>query len=158
MTWLSRLFVASVLVVTGIVVAAAAPPSDSLSVSSALPLLAAFAGSAIGCFVIAVALDDLAGIVLAVRQHKFDVHKLGSFLESQFGTKRAIALLGLVAAAVTTALGSALVHGGLTQTALQGIADAALAAATAGAASMLLSVLADLYSKVSQFGVPVKTS
>jgi hypothetical protein len=118
--------------------------------------LAIAAGSTIGTFVIAVGLDVLAGVALAVRRGKFDWHKLPSFLESQFGTVEARALLGLVVAAVTTAVGSALLHGGLSASALQGVADAALAAATAGSAAMLLSVVADLVSKVGQLtGVSV---
>lgn len=130
-----------------------------MTVSSILTPLAIFAGSAIGAFVIGVVLDDLLGILVAVRQHKFDANKLPSFLESQFGTKKAAALLGLVSAAVTTAVGAALIHGGLTQSALQAIADAGFAAATAGAAAMLLSVVSDLIDKLGQLtGAAAKTT
>ena len=126
-----------------------------MSLSAVLTVLALFAGTTIGSFIIAVGLDIVFGIVLALKQHTFDVHKLGSFLESQFGTQRAAALLGLVAAAVMTAIASALVNGGITQQALQGVAEAALAAATAGAAAMLVSVLADILEKFSQLtGAP----
>jgi hypothetical protein len=121
-----------------------------VSLSSILTPLAVIAGTAIGSFVIAVVLDDVAGILVALKQHVFDPNKLPSFLESQFGTRKAAALLGLVTAAVTTAVGSALIHGGLTQDALQGIADAAFAAATAGAAAMLLSVVSDIFDKMRQ--------
>ena len=162
MTWLlsfvrARLGPLSLAVVAVLVAmqVAATAPSYTLSLSSVLNVLAIFAGTAIGSFIIAVGLDILFGILLALKQHTFNVHKLGSFLESQFGTQRAAALLGLVAAAVMTAIASALVNGGITQQALQGVADAALAAATAGAAAMLVSVLADILSKFSQLtGAP----
>lgn len=120
-----------------------------MTFSTILGYLAIAASSTVGTFVVMVALDDLAGVVLALKTHTFDWNKLPSFLESQFGTRQAAALLGLVATATLTAVGSALVHGGLTQTALQGIADAALAAATAGAGAMLLSVVGDFAAKLS---------
>lgn len=121
-----------------------------MTFSSILAPLAIAAGSTLGVFVVAVGLDDLAGILVAVKQKAFDWNKLPSFLESEFGTRQAAALFGLVATAAVGAVGSALVHGGLTQTALQGIADAAFAAATAGAGTMLLSVLSDAFAKVGQ--------
>jgi len=139
-----------------VILTAAAAPTSSLSLSSILSPLAVIAGSAVGTFVIAVGLDDLAGILVALKQKKFDWNKLPSFLESQFGTRQAAALFGLVIAAVTTAVGSVLIHGGLTASSLQALADAAFAAASAGAAAMLLSVLADLFAKISQLtGSPV---
>lgn len=123
--------------------------------SSILAPLAVIAGTAIGSFVIAVIIDDVAGILVAIKLHAFDANQLPSFLESEFGTRKAAALLGLVAAAVTTAVGSALIHGGLTQDALQAIADAAFAAASAGAAAMLLSVVSDIFDKFRQLtGAP----
>jgi len=130
--------------------------------NSVLALFAVFAGTAIGSFILAVGLDILLGVLVAVKQHAFDVHKLGDFLESQFGSQRAAALLGLVAAAVMTAIASALVNGGITQQALQGVADAALAAATAGAAAMLISVIADIFDKFAKLpgvvvSAPAKT-
>ncbi len=160
MTWLlfrraPLLVFAICLVLWGMLTAAAAPSSPP-SVGSILAPLAVFAGSAVGTFVIAVILDDIAGVLVALKQKTFDPNKLPSFLESQFGTRQAVALFGLVVTAVTTAVGSVLVHGGLTQTGLQVIADAALAAASAGAAAMLLSVLSDLFDKVRQLtGAPV---
>lgn len=127
-----------------------------MTFSSILTPLAIVAGSAVGAFVIAVLLDDIAGILLALRKGRFDWNQLPSFMESEFGTQKAAALLGLVVAAVTSAAGAALVHGGLTSAALQGVADAAFAAATAGAGAMMLSVLSDLFTKVGQiFGTPV---
>ena len=112
--------------------------------------LVVLASSAIGAFAIAVGLDVIAGVLVAVKRKVFDWNKLPGFLSSQFGTVEARALLGLVIAATTTAVGSALIHGGLSAGALQGIADAALAAATAGSAAMMLSVLSDLFGKISQ--------
>lgn len=120
-----------------------------MTFSSILGYLAIAASTTVGTFVVMVALDDLAGVVLALKTKTFDWNKLPSFLESQFGTRQAVALLGLVATATLTAVGSALVHGGLTQMALQGISDAALAAATAGAGAMLLSVVGDFAAKLS---------
>jgi len=119
-----------------------------------LGYLVVAASTTLGTFVVMVIVDDVAGVALALKTHSFDAHKLGSFLESQFGTRRALALLGLVATAAITAVGSALAHGGLTQSALQTIADATLTAATVGAGTMLVSVVADVAAKLSYlFGV-----
>jgi hypothetical protein len=96
-------------------------------------LLASLAGSAVGAFVLAVVLDDLLGVALAVKNKAFDVHKLPSFLASQFGTKEAVALLGLVAAAYFA--------GG-------DIKQAAYAALAAGGGAMTAAVAADIYSKI----------
>lgn len=120
----------------------------TLTFAGLLGYLAIAASSTVGTFVVLVGVDDVLGVVLALKTHTFDLHKLGSFLESQFGTRRAIALAGTVATAAISAAGAALIHGGLTQSALQGIADAALAAATAGAAAQLLAVVSDLAAKL----------
>lgn len=126
-----------------------------MTLDSLLNQLAVAAGTTVGSFVIAVIVDVAAGVALAVKTKSFDLHRLPDFLESQFGTKKALALAGMVVAAATSAAGAALLHG-LDSQALQGIADAGFAAATIGAAGMLLSVVADIFSKVSQlFGTPI---
>jgi len=153
MIWRSlaaRLLLVLAVVTTLLVITAAAAPTNQLSFSAILGPIAVVAGSAVGSFVLAVFLDDVAGILVAVKTKTFDAHKLKSFLSSQFGTREALALAGIVATAVTTAAGAYLLKGGLTVDALQAIADAAFAAATAGAAAMLFSVVADLFGKVSQ--------
>lgn len=123
-----------------------------MDLHSAFAWLAVGASTTVGAFLIGVVLDDVAGVVRSIRRPErfgaFDWNKLPSFLRSQFGTVEALALLGMVVAAVTTAVGSALLHGGLSSAALQGIADAAMGAATLGAGTMLLSVVADLVAKV----------
>ena len=113
------------------------------------------ASTTLGAFVVACFLDLIAAIVLAVRQGKFQTNRLPEFLESQFATKQFLGVLGLGAAAGGTAFASTLVKGGLTQDALEGVAQVALAAMTAGAATMMAAVLADARSKVGQlFGFP----
>lgn len=102
-------------------------------------VIISLAGSAVGAFVLAVVIDDLLGVALAVKSKAFDVHKLASFLESQFGTKQALALGGLILAAY--------VSGG-------DVKSAALAAITAGGSALTLSVLADVYSKIKALVAP----
>jgi hypothetical protein len=102
-----------------------------------MPWLVASAGTAVGAFILAVLADDILGIVLAVKAGKFDWNRLPSFLESELGTKAALALLGLVVTAVLTA--------GVSGT--SDIRGAALAALTAGAAAKTASVVADAVSK-----------
>lgn len=158
MTWLLSLvrapfwrIVALVVFILAIAMSvAAAAPSPAPSISSILTPLAVVASSAIGTFVVAVLVDDVVGILVAIKAKRFDPHQLPSFLESEFGTKQALALAGLVATAVSAAAGAAILKGGLNQQALQAIADAAFAAASAGAAALLLSVVTDIKDKVSQ--------
>lgn len=101
------------------------------------------AGSAVGAFVVAVALDNILGIVGAIKSKTFSTQKLPSFLESQFGTKQAVALGGLIVAAY--------VSGG-------DVKQAALAALTAGGGALTLSVLADVYSKIRGLVIPAASS
>jgi hypothetical protein len=96
-------------------------------------ILASLAGSAVGAFVLAVVIDDALGVIGAIKSKTFDVHKLASFLESQFGTQRALALLGLIAAAYFA--------GGDAR-------QAALAALAAGGGAMTASVAADIIAKI----------
>ena len=102
-------------------------------------VISSLAGSAVGAFVVAVALDNALGILNAIKAKSFDVHKLASFLSSQFGTKQALALGGLVVAAY--------VSGG-------DVHQAALAALTAGGGALTLSVLADAYGKIKALVAP----
>lgn len=96
-------------------------------------LLASLAGSAVGAFVAAVVLDNVLGVIGAIKAKTFDSHKLPSFVASQFGTKQALALLGLIVAAAAS--------GGDVKT-------ATLAALTAGGGAMTIGVLADVYGKI----------
>jgi hypothetical protein len=121
-----------------------------MSFNTLIAYLVVAASTALGSFIVACGLDILAGMVLALRQGKFDWNKLPSWLGAQFATKEFLGVLGLGATAGMTAFASTIVSGGLTEAALQGIAQAALAAATAGAVMMMASVLSDAFSKVGQ--------
>jgi hypothetical protein len=103
-------------------------------------IVASLAGTAIGAFVVSVLVDDALGVALAIKHKAFDVHALPSFLISQFGTKEAVALAGLV---ITASL-----SGG-------DVKQVALAAATAGATAMTATVLADCKDKMRQIVVGV---
>lgn len=93
--------------------------------------------------------------MLALRKGNFDWNKLPSWLGEQFATREFLGVVSLGATAGLTAFASTVVHGGLTEAALQGVAQVALAAMTAGAAAMMASVLKDAYAKVSAvFGGP----
>lgn len=96
-------------------------------------VLASLAGSAVGAFVLAVIIDDALGVISAIRTKSFSVKELPTFLESQFGTKQALALLGLIAAAYFA--------GGDAH-------QAALAALAAGGGAMSASVAADIVGKI----------
>jgi hypothetical protein len=109
------------------------------------------ASTSLGLFILACGLDIIVGMGLAWRQGKFDPRKLPQFLDSQFATKQFLGVLGLGAAAAGTAFAASLVNGGLTQDALEGVAQAALGAMTVGAAAMMASVIADTKSKVGEF-------
>ena len=102
-------------------------------------LVSSLAGSAVVAFVVAVAIDNFVGVVAAVKAKSFDTHKLPSFLASQFGTKEALALGGLIV--------TAYVSGG-------DVRQAAMATLTAGGGAMTLSVLADAYGKVKAMLTP----
>jgi hypothetical protein len=102
-------------------------------------ILISLAGSAVGAFVVAVVLDDTLGVIGAIKTKTFDIHKLGSFLVSQFGTRAALSLLGLIVAAY--------VSGG-------DVRSAALAALAAGGGAVTLGVLADCYAKVKALVAP----
>ena len=96
-------------------------------------LLASLAGSAVGAFVLAVIVDDALGVIGAIKAKTFDVHALPSFLVSQFGTREAAALLGLVAVAYFS--------GG-------DIRQATLAALAAGGGALTAAVTADIVAKI----------
>ena len=102
-------------------------------------LLISLAGSAVGAFVLAVILDDALGVIGAIKTKTFSTKELPSFLESQFGTRQALALGGLIVAAA--------VSGG-------DVRSAVLAALTAGGGALTLSVLADAYAKIKALVAP----
>jgi hypothetical protein len=114
------------------------------------------ASTTLGSFIIASGVDVVAGALLAIKKHMFDPHKLPSFLAEQFATRELLGVLGLGATAGMTAFASTLVNGGLTEAALQTVANVALGAMTAGAAALMASVLKDAYGKVAElFGGPL---
>lgn len=126
-----------------------------MSFDTIIGYLTIAASTTLGAFIVACGLDIAAGVVLAVRKGNFDWNKLPSFLGEQFATKEFLGVVSLGVTAGVTAIGSTLVRGGVTEAALQGVAQVALAAMTAGAAAMMASVLSDAYGKVGAlFGTP----
>jgi hypothetical protein len=121
-----------------------------MSFNTLIGYLVIAASTTLGSFILFVVLDLGAAVILAARAHTFDVHRLGDFLSAQFATRKFLGVLGLAAAAAGTAFASTLSQGSITEAALQGIAQVALAAATAGAATMLASIIADFMSKVAE--------
>lgn len=121
-----------------------------MSFDTVISWLVVAASSTLGGFILFVLADLALAVVLAARAHTFNVHRLGDFLAAQFATRKFLGVLGLAAAAAGTAFASTISQGPLTEAALQGIAQLALAAATAGAAAMLASVIKDLYSKLAE--------
>jgi hypothetical protein len=85
-------------------------------------------------FLGAVAIDNVVGILQAVRTKTFDLHKLPSFLASQFGTK---AFLVVAAAAYAAYAAGSSVH------------DAALAVVAAGGFALTLAVVKDIFQKIT---------
>lgn len=121
-----------------------------MSFNTLLSWLVIAASTTLGSFIILVGLDLVAGVLLAIRAHTFDVHKLGNFLASQFATGKFLGVLTLAAAAAGSAFASTITQGGLSEATLQGIAQVALAAATAGAATMLAAIVKDLSVKLAE--------
>src|SRR5207253_3026358 len=107
-----------------------------MDVHAILAYAKAVAISPVGAFRLAVALDDLLGIALAVKGKTFDVRKLGSFLVSQFGTKAAVALGGMVVLSVLSQSSS-----------VSGLKDAVVAATVAGSLALAAGVIADARDK-----------
>jgi hypothetical protein len=102
----------------------------------------ALAGTAVGAFVVAVVIDDVLGVLVAIKAKTFDANKLPAFLESQFGTKQAAALAGAILVAVISGQ-------------YANLQDAALALVAAGGGALTLSVLADIYGKIKALaGLP----
>lgn len=110
-----------------------------MNLSNLPAVISALAGSAVGAFVLAVALDNVLGVLNAIKSKTFSTKELPSFLESQFGTKQALAVGGLIVAAA--------VSGG-------DVRQAALAALTAGGGALTVSVLADAYGKIKALVTP----
>ena len=110
---------------------------------------------AIIAFVLLVALDNLLGIANAVKGKSFDLHKLGSFLESQLGTKRLVVVISAAGVAVIAALLpnlnkplSDIIHA---------VQDAALAALLAGVGANAAAVADDCRLKLlALLGSPAK--
>lgn len=83
-------------------------------------------------FVLAVVVDDIFGIALAVKARTFDANKLPSFLATQFGTKQALVVAAAAFAAYQT--------GGDVKT-------AATAVVVAGGSALFVSVVNDIVAK-----------
>jgi hypothetical protein len=113
------------------------------------------AAGAILLFGVGVALDNVAGVLLAkIKGHdengvpeKFELDKLGSFLGSQFGTKKAAIVAGAVASTVLTAVAAQILAGSTSAVMVQAAEAVALATATAGAVAQFASVAEDLVAK-----------
>jgi hypothetical protein len=84
-------------------------------------------------FLAAVLLDDVLGVLQAVRTKTFNLSKLPSFLSSQLGTKEFLVVAG---AAVAANSAGANVH------------QAALVIVVAGGGAMTLALVKDIYGKV----------
>ncbi len=108
--------------------------------------LAAAVPPAIVSFIALVALDNLLGIANAVRSKTFDLHKLGSFLESQLGTKRLLVVVGAAGVAVVGALLPNM--GKPLNDVARAVQDAALATLLAGALANAAAVADDCRLKV----------
>ncbi len=121
-----------------------------MSFDTLIGYLVVAASTTLGSFLVACALDVLAGVLLALRRGNFDWNKLPSFLAEQVATRQFLGVISLGVTAGLAALGSTVVSSGLTESALQTVAQVALAATTAGAAAMMAAVLSDVYSKAAQ--------
>lgn len=104
-------------------------------------------------FVGLVVLDDVLGVALSIRTRTFSFQKLPSFLGSQFGTRQAAALGGMVA---TAFLGQFAAVAILNVTSLKGLESLVLqlvqvvfTAATVGAGALALKVFGDLVTKLA---------
>lgn len=114
------------------------------------------AAGAVILFGIGVAVDNVAGVLLAkIKGHDengvpetFAWNKLGSFLESQFGTKKAAIVLAAVASAVAVAFMGQVLAGANQQTLLQVVETVALSTAVAGATAQFAAVAADAVAKI----------
>ena len=96
-----------------------------------------FAQDAVFAFVIAVVVDDILGVSLSVKARTFDIHRLPSFLMTQFGTRQAFVLAGAIAAVAITG------NENLSQ-----VHQSALVIVTAGGGALTLSVVKDIYLKI----------
>lgn len=104
--------------------------------------------AAILVFLAAVAVDDVLGYLLALKLKQYDSHKLGSFLESQLGTKRFLVVLGSVVAAVAGVIASPLGPNYLPL-----LIKAALAVAIIGSLANLAALISDIKAKVIALAV-----
>src|SRR5260370_25771510 len=109
------------------------------------------AAGAVVLFGISVALDNVEGVLLStVKGHdengvaeKFDIHKLGSFLDSQFGTQKAKIVLAAVVAAVVAAVLGQVLAGASEEIVLRAAETVALSTAIAGSIAQFASVASD---------------
>ena len=92
--------------------------------------------SPLAAFVVAVVVDDVLGIALAIKAKTFDPAKLPSFLASQFGTKEAL-VVGAAAFAAYQSGGD--------------VKSAATAIVVAGGSALTIATAKDIYAKVKAF-------
>ncbi len=110
------------------------------------------AAGAIILFAITVGLDNILGVLNAIKDKTFELAKLGSFLESQYGTVRALIVLGAVASAVVAAVADTLVAGPTTAALLITAAEnVALSVAIVGSLAQFAPVGKDVIEKARKF-------
>jgi hypothetical protein len=106
------------------------------------------AAGTIIAFGIAVAADNVLGVLKAkLKDHNFAWKELGSFLESQFGTKKAAVVLVAVIAAVGSAVFAQVLAGAPEATLIQVAETVALSTAIAGSVAQFAAVAADVIDK-----------
>jgi hypothetical protein len=106
------------------------------------------AAGAIVLFALTVGLDNVLGVLNAIKDKTFQLAKLGSFLESQYGTVRALVVLGAVASAVVAAIADTLVAGPATVTTLLTASEnVALSVAIVGSLAQFAPVARDVIEK-----------
>jgi ketopantoate hydroxymethyltransferase len=93
----------------------------------------AFGFSPLVAFAVAVVVDDVLGVAVAVKTKTFDAAKFPSFLASQFGTKEALVVAAAAFAAYQT--------GG-------NVKAAATAVVVAGGSALTVSVAKDILDKI----------
>lgn len=92
----------------------------------------AFGFSPLALFLLAVVVDDILGVIKAVKAKTFDAKKLPSFLASQFGTKEFLVVASAALAAYET--------GGDVKSVATGVV-------VAGGSALLVATCKDIYSK-----------
>lgn len=100
-------------------------------------VIAQFAATAVGTFLLMVFLDIVMGVAVAIKQHTLSAQKFPSWLETQVGTKAFLALIALVAGAY------------FANSTNPNLSQVLLATVTAGAASLVVGVIGDVKAKIA---------